>query len=149
MDLQIIKGSEEYLRAGAYYVRIQAMAKAHGIALEEEIDRRDGPSCHYVLVLDGSFPVGTCRWFETADKTAEIGRVVVLPEYRGQGIGRMAVQAAEQWIRESFCSKIVLSSRDVAASFYEKLGYHYNAQHQAHSDTFPCVYMEKIISCRS
>ena len=28
MDLTIIRGSEESLRAGAYYVRIQAMAKS-------------------------------------------------------------------------------------------------------------------------
>ena len=148
MDLTIIRGSEESLRAGAYYVRIQAMAKEHHISLQKEIDCHDGSFCHYILILDGISPVATCRWFEANPKTAEIGRVVVLPEYRGQGMGRMAVSAAEPWIQENGYGKIILSSRDTAAAFYEKLGYQYNFAYKARSDTFSCIYMEKFIDAR-
>ncbi len=146
MQLQIIRATEEFERAGAYYVRIQAMARQYGITLREEFDATDGANCNYIVILDDDFPVATCRWFAVADGTAEIGRVVVLPEYRGKGLGALAVTQAEQWIAESGCKKIAISSREEAVGFYEKLGYAYNSAESAHSGTFRCVYMEKYLT---
>ena len=142
-DIQIIHADQEHLRAGAYYVRIQAMAKAYHITLREEFDEKDGPDCHYLLALDDDFPAATCRWFETEPGTAEIGRVVVLPEYRHRNLGSQIVREAEKWITEAGCRKIVVSSRKGVEPFYEKLGFLYNESHEAHSTTFACVYMEK------
>ena len=146
MAFQIIRAQEEYERAGAYYVRIQAMAKQYGITLREEFDDIDGAGCHYIEVLDDDFPVATCRWFETAHGVAEIGRVVVLPEYRGKRLGEWVVTEAEKWIAEAGYGKIAISSREEVVGFYEKLGYSYNHMFSAHSHTFRCVYMEKYIT---
>ena len=143
--MQVIRGEREHERAGAYYVRIQAMGRQHRIPLEEEIDAVDGPGCRYILILDEGFPVATCRWFDTAPGTVEIGRVVVLPEYRGRGLGVLVMEEAEKWIRESGYRKIELSSRVGVEGFYEKLGYGYNPAFEAHSGTFPCTYMEKLL----
>lgn len=145
-NIRVIRVKEEFERAGAYYVRIQAMARKYGITLREEFDEIDGPDCNYILLLDGEFPAATCRWFKTSDKTAEIGRVVVLPEYRGKGLGRLAVSEAEKHIAESGFEKIEISSREEAVGFYEKLGYSYNKSKTAHSGTFKCVYMEKLLT---
>ena len=144
--MEIVRATEEYQRAGAYYVRIQAMARQHHIPLPEEFDAIDGPGCRYIVVLDDGFPVATCRWFETEPGTVEIGRVVVLPDYRGQHLGELVMLQAEQWIRESGYRKIVLSSRVGVEGFYEKLGYVCNPACEAHSGTFQCVYMEKTLS---
>jgi GNAT superfamily N-acetyltransferase len=144
--MEVIRATEEYQRAGAYYVRIQAMARQHHIPLPEEFDAIDGPGCRYIVILDDGFPVATCRWFEVAAGAVEIGRVVVLPDYRGRHLGVLLMSEAERWIRESGYRKIVLSSRVGVEKFYEKLGYGYNAAHQAHSGTFRCVYMEKELT---
>ena len=141
--MEIIRATEEYQRAGAYYVRIQAMARRHHIPLREEFDEIDGPGCRYIVVLDDGFPVATCRWFEVAEGAVEIGRVVVLPDYRGRRLGKLVMTEAELWIRECGYRKIVLSSRIGVEAFYEKLGYGYNPAFEAHSGTFQCVYMEK------
>ena len=141
--MEVIRATEEYQRARAYYVRIQAMARQYGIPLREEFDEIDGPGCRYIVVLDGGFPVATCRWFEVAEGVVEIGRVVVLPDYRGQHLGELVMLQAEQWIRESGYRKIVLSSRVGVEGFYEKLGYGFHPECEAHSGTFQCVYMEK------
>ena len=143
--MEVIRATEEHQRAGAYYVRIQAMGRQHHIPLQEEIDAVDGPGCRYILVTDDGFPVATCRWFEVAEGTAEIGRVVVLPEYRGRHLGVLVMREAEQWIRECGYRKIVLSSRVGVEQFYAKLGYRFNPAFEAHSDTFQCVYMEKLL----
>ena len=141
--MEVVRATEEFQRAGAYYVRIQAMARQHHIPLPEEFDAIDGPGCRYIVILDDGFPVATCRWFETGPGTVEIGRVVVLPEYRDRGLGVLVMTEAEKWIRECGYGKIELSSRVGVEGFYEKLGYVRNPEFEAHSGTFECTYMEK------
>ena len=143
--MKIIRVTKESERAGAYYVRMAAMMRKYQIPLDAEIDAHDGENCHYILALDDIYPVATCRWFEVREGVAEIGRVVVLPEYRGQHLGRSVVAEAEKWMREVGVKKIEISSRVNAASFYEKMGYRFNESGKAHQDTFECVYMEKVL----
>ena len=143
--MQIIRVTKECERAGAYYVRIQAMMRKHQIPLEAEIDAKDGENCHYILALDGIYPVATSRWFGVDGESAEIGRVVVLPEYRGQHLGQAVVAEAEKWMREAGFTKVEISSRVNVADFYEKMGYRFNESGKAHHDTFECVYMEKVL----
>lgn len=143
--MKIIRVTKESERAGAYYVRMAAMMRKYQIPLDAEIDAHDGESCHYILVLDDIYPVATCRWFEVREGVAEIGRVVVLPEYRGKHLGQAVVAEAEKWMREVGVKKIEISSRVNAASFYEKMGYRFNESGKAHQDTFECVFMEKVL----
>ena len=133
--MNIIRVTKESERAGAYYVRIQAMMRKHQIPLDAEIDAKDGADCNYVLALDDIYPVATCRWFGIDGESAEIGRVVVLPEYRGQHLGRSVVAEAEKWMREKGFKK----------DFYKKMGYRFEETGKPHHDTFQCVYMEKSL----
>ena len=74
-----------------------------------------------------------------------LGRVVVLPEYRGQGLGSAAVHAAEDWARELGFQEAVLESRENKVGFYEKLGYVADPSRVIRGDTFICVYMHKTL----
>ena len=141
--MKIVRVTKECERAGAYYVRIQAMMRKYEIPLDAEVDEKDGPGCHYVLAQDDIYPVATCRWFAVDDETAEVGRVVVLPEYRGQHLGQAVVAEAEKWMREAGFKKVCISSRVGLEGFYEKMGYRFNENGKAHHHTFQCVYMEK------
>ena len=40
---------------------------------------------------------------------------------RGKGAGKLAITAAEDWIRERGYKKIIITSRVEAVGFYEKL----------------------------
>ena len=143
--MKIIRATETWQQAGAYYVRIQGMAKQHHITLKEEFDEHDGPDTKYIVILDEEFPVATCRIYEVDRINAAIGRVVVLPEYRNQGLGRLVIKEAEVWIKEQGYKKIILESRDIAVGFYEKLGYKADFTKIIYGDTFTCVYMEKVL----
>ena len=143
--MNIIRVTKESERAGAYYVRIQAMMRKHQIPLDAEIDSHDGADCNYVLALDDIYPVATCRWFGIDGESAEVGRVVVLPEYRGQHLGRSVVAEAEKWMREKGFEKAVISSRVGVEDFYKKMGYRFEETGKPHHDTFQCVYMEKSL----
>lgn len=143
--MKVVRATETWQQAGAYYVRIEAMAKQHHISLREEFDEHDTPETKYIVLLDKEFPVATCRLYPISDESVMIGRVVVLPEYRNQGVGSRVVREAELWIQEQGYKRIVLESRDVAVGFYEKLGYTADFDRMIHGETFTCVYMDKVI----
>ncbi|SDA29807.1 Acetyltransferase (GNAT) domain-containing protein [Ruminococcus sp. YE71] len=143
MDIQVIRATETWQQAGAYYVRIQGMAKQHGITLRREFDEHDAPDTKYIVLTDSDFPVATCRFFPIGEGSAMIGRVVVLPEYRGKGLGRRVILEAEAWLGELGAKTAVIESRDVAVGFYEKLGYTVTDSTVIHGDTFDCIRMEK------
>ena len=150
MDFKVIRATETYQQAGAYYVRIQAMARQYNITLREEFDEHDTPDTKYIVILDGEFPVATCRLYELPEDEEPVpammfGRIVVLPEYRKQGLGRLVVTEAEKWARELGSQKAVLDSRDVAVGFYEKLGYTADYNRKVQGWTFNCIHMEKML----
>ncbi len=143
-DMKILRAEETWQQAGAYYVRIQAMAKKHHITLRQEFDEHDTPVTKYIVVTDRDFPVATARLYPLNATDMMIGRVVVLPEYRRLGIGTMTVLACEAWAAELGCRKTVLESRDNKTAFYEQIGYEICGEPE-NGDTFRCIRMEKEI----
>ena len=146
--ISVVRAETLAQRAGAYYVRIQAMAKKHHISLEQEFDEHDTPETNYILMLDHDFPVATCRLYAIDQVSVMIGRVVVLPEYRHMGLGSQVILAAEQWARELGFQKSVLESREGKTGFYERLGYTADYHWIIKGDTFTCVHMEKELQVR-
>ena len=140
--MKIIRATETWQQAGAYYVRIQAMAKKHHITLRAEFDEHDGPDTKYIVVTDHDFPIATARMYPIDERSMMIGRVVVLPEYRHQGIGTMVVNACEEWAEDLRYLKTVVESRDNKVEFYEELGYEVTGE-AVDGETFRCIRMEK------
>lgn len=122
-NLEVIRAQETWQQACAYSVRIQGMDKQYHISLREEFDEHDGADSKYIVLADEGYPIATCRFYELDKQSVLIGRVVVLPEYRGKELGRRVISEAEKWIRELDYKDIYLDSRVVAVGFYEKLGY--------------------------
>ncbi len=143
MQIEVIRATETWQRAGAYYVRVQGMARQHHISLQTEFDEGDTPDTKYIVLTDSDFPVATCRLFPIDHISAGIGRVVVLPEYRKKGLGRRVVTEAEQWLRELGFKRIILESRDTAVPFYTKLGYRLTDSSPVHVKPFDCFEMTK------
>ena len=145
MNIEVIRATETWQQAGAYYVRIQGMAKQHGITLRQEFDAHDTPETKYIVLTDEGFPVATCRFYPIDRQAAMRGRVVVRPAYRGKGLGTRVISEAEDWLRELGFLRAVLESRDVAVGFYEKLGYTVTDRRVIRGDTFDCIRMETAL----
>ena len=141
-NLAVIRATETWQQTGAYYVRIQAMAKKHHITLRQEFDEHDGPDTKYIVITDNDFPVATARMYPLDITSMMIGRVVVLPEYRHQGLGSMVVTECECWAEELGYGKTVVESRDNKVEFYEKLMYEVVGE-PVDGETFRCIRMEK------
>ncbi len=141
----VIRATELWQQAGAYYVRIQAMARKHHIPLREEFDEHDAPDTKYIVVTDDVLPIATARIYPLDGGGMMIGRVVVLPEYRRRGVGAMVVRECEKWAGELGCRKTVLESRDNKIEFYRRMGYAVCGE-PVDGGTFRCVRMEKELT---
>ena len=142
-DIVFMRAEKEWQRAGAYSVRIEGMNRQHHISLQDEFDEHDGPGTKYIVALDEGYPVATCRFYGNGEGTVTLGRVVVLPEYRGEKLGSRVVKEAEAWIRELGCSEIVIDSRVSVVPFYEKLGFERDGSEPEMNSVFECVRMIK------
>ena len=141
--MNILRATTTAGRAGAYYVRIQAMARKHQIPLNVEFDEHDTPNTKYIVAVDDYLPIATCRLYPEDDARIMLGRIVVLPEYRHQGIGTLVVREAEAWAKELGFTKAVVESRDNKIPFYESMGYVANLDRKIEGETFTCFRMEK------
>lgn len=99
-------------------LRRTVFVEEQGVAEDEEWDGAD-PDCRHFLAEDGDgVPIGTARLMPSG----QIGRMAVLPEWRGQGIGarllKLAVDAAHGANQSVF-----LHAQSHAVGFYERAGF--------------------------
>ena len=143
--MEIIRATKTAHQAAAYYVRIQALARKHRIPLDVEFDQHDTPETKYIVAVDDFLPVATCRLYPLDPERIMLGRIVVLPEYRHQGLGTLVVKEAENWAKELGYKTAVLESRENKIPFYEQIGYCADLSQKIVGDTFTCYRMEKSL----
>ena len=108
------------LKAGCAAVRTAVFVQEQGF--QQEFDAIDDRAWH-VLICDGEIPVATGRLYTTDGDHFVIGRVAVMPDYRGAHLGERVVSALEEQAAKCGGSMISLSAQCRAMGFYEKLGY--------------------------
>lgn len=87
-----------------------------------EMDDQDGAAIHLLARIDGC-PVGTARILIKGD-TGKIGRVAVLAQARGQGLGAALIRAALDALRaRPGITRATLGAQTHATGFYQKLGF--------------------------
>lgn len=105
-------------REAIYAIRRTVFIIEQAVPEEIEIDDLDPVACHVLAYLDGK-PVGTGRI--TPD--GRIGRMAVLAECRGCGVGRAILDALIDIGRRSDAPRLYLSAQCHAIPFYEKSGF--------------------------
>jgi ElaA protein len=102
-------------------LRRTVFVEEQGVPEELERDDHDATALHLLATLDGR-PVGTARLLVKGD-TGKIGRVCVLPEARGAGVGAALIRAAVEDLRGLGLRQAKLGSQVHAIPFYERLGF--------------------------
>ncbi|AUM73162.1 GNAT family N-acetyltransferase [Paracoccus jeotgali] len=102
-------------------LRRQVFIQEQNVSEAEEWDGLDATALH-LLAWDDARPVGTARLLIAGD-SAKIGRVCVLRDMRGRGIGAQVMRAAIEVLRERGLRRAKLASQTHALAFYEKLGF--------------------------
>ena len=121
MDLKVVISKDNIVLNDAYTVRVKVFVNEQGF--RDEFDDIDGYAFH-VTAYDGEKVIGCGRFFsETDNNEYHIGRIAVLPEYRGMGIGSAIMSEIEKYCVSMGVRRVVLSAQRRAIIFYEKSGY--------------------------
>lgn len=89
---------------------------------DREIDGLDDSALHLLATQDGQ-PIGSARILLDGE-TGKIGRVCVLPQARGTGLGAALIRAALDVLRvQPGITRAKLGAQTHALGFYEKLGF--------------------------
>lgn len=100
-------------------VREEVFIVEQNVPAEEEWDTLDA-QCYHVLARDpNDRPIGTGRL--TPDR--HIGRIAVLRDWRGQGVGAAIMRVLIERARERGDRDVELHAQDHAIAFYESLGF--------------------------
>lgn len=119
--MQIIIAEDDASRQAAFDIRRRVFIGEQQIDEAEEWDDHDATATHF-LALDGDRPAGTARLIAAGDN-AKIGRVAVLPDYRGIGLGRdLMVHILDHAASLGF-TESVIEAQVYALPFYQRLGY--------------------------
>lgn len=104
-----------------YAIRKTVFVEEQAVPLELELDEYDDIATHFLL-RDGDAPLATARLLDKHGR-AKIGRVAVLQEARGRGLGLLLMRAVLDEARRQGFSEAVLDSQTYAIPFYERLGF--------------------------
>jgi predicted GNAT family N-acyltransferase len=93
-----------------------------GVSEADEVDGRDEAALHLLAIVNGA-PTG-CARILIVGGVAKIGRVCVLLEARGAGLGAAIIEACLDVARQQTgVTKARLGAQMHALAFYEKLGF--------------------------
>ena len=100
-------------------LRKQVFIVEQSVPPEEEFDGLDDTSHHWLVQDAEAQPIGTGRLLDTG----QIGRMAVLDQYRGGGIGAAILSAAVEKARTLGFDQVFLNAQVHAIGFYEKAGF--------------------------
>jgi predicted GNAT family N-acyltransferase len=108
--------------ATCHALRRMVFIEEQGVPEAEEVDGRDGEALHLLARRDGR-AVGAARMLVLGEMV-KIGRVCVLADQRGLGVGVALIEAALDVGRGlPGVTRAKLGSQTHAIGFYEKLGF--------------------------
>ncbi len=109
-------------REACYDIRKAVFVQEQAVPLELEMDEYDDVATHFLLRDAEQTPLATARLLDKHG-LAKIGRVAVIKEARGQGLGLLLMQFVLDEARRHGFTEAVLDSQTYAIPFYERLGF--------------------------
>lgn len=100
-------------------IRRTVFIDEQGVPEALEWDEQDAAAVHLLALADDGSPIGCARLLPDA----HIGRMAVLSAWRGRGVGRALLAAAEDEARARGHAVVALSAQTHAAGFYARTGY--------------------------
>ena len=106
----------------AYAIRRRVFIEEQRVPEEIELDADDARAFHALATLDGA-AIGCGRMLDHGNDEVKIGRMAVLPEYRGTGVGRQILRFLMSRARTRGLRKAILHAQLSAEGFYLREGF--------------------------
>lgn len=107
------------LPAAARAIREAVFVREQQVPIELEWDEFDARSLHALAFGDDDVPVGTGRLLPDG----RIGRMAVLPSWRGRGVGTAILSALVARAAGLAMPRVLLHAQTHAAGFYARRGF--------------------------
>lgn len=108
--------------AACHALRRTVFIEEQNVPEADEMDDLDTDAIHLLATDDDDRPVATARLL-VRDDIGKIGRVCVLADQRGTGLGAALMRAAIDALAARGVRQVRLGSQTHAMGFYEKLGF--------------------------
>ncbi|MGI4790358.1 MAG: GNAT family N-acetyltransferase [Janthinobacterium lividum] len=109
-------------REACYDIRKAVFVQEQAVPLELEMDEYDDLATHFLMRDSEQTPLATARLLDKHG-LAKIGRVAVLKEARGLGLGLSLMQFVLDEAKRRGFTEAVLDSQTYAIPFYARLGF--------------------------
>lgn len=119
IEIKVVQNKEEFKIA--YGIRIKVFVEEQKVPIEMELDEFDNSAIHIILYKDNK-AIG-CGRIIIQGKTARIGRIAILKEYRRNGYGKKICEKLISLAEENQMDEIVLHSQCYVTNFYKKIGF--------------------------
>jgi len=106
----------------AYSIRRHVFIDEQGVPESMELDDFD-PIAQHALAYLGGDCIGTARLIALSKREGQIGRMVVLPAYRRQGVGRQLLSALLEVSKTQALTQLKLHAQLSAIPFYAQFGF--------------------------
>lgn len=139
-NLSIVEFSgvnEESIRS----IRTKVFAEEQEVDPAIDFDGQDSVACHVLVSLDNNL-CGTGRML----KDGHIGRIAVLADFRGKGLGKDIVNSLVEVAKKNNYPRVYLGAQKHAVPFYEKLGFSPYGEKYVEAN-IEHIHMEKLINC--
>ena len=120
--MEILIKTWKEAKADAFLVRQVVFIQEQRVPAELELDEFDLPAAH-ALAYQDALCVGTGRLVDLGDGQTQIGRMAVLAQFRGIGIGKQILEKLVELAISQGAKTITLHAQLTAIPFYEKLGF--------------------------
>jgi predicted GNAT family N-acyltransferase len=109
----------------ALEIRLRVFVDEQGVPLDLEIDEHDledSQAVHALIGEDGQ-AIATGRYYVLGGGCVQIGRMAVLPPWRGRGAGARLLEVLLEQARRRGFSEARLDAQTHAVEFYRKAGF--------------------------
>ena len=117
METIIVSFDEKYA-SEIKQIRDKVFTKELHIDSNMDFDGQDHKAMHTLIICSGKY-VGTARMLNDG----HIGRVAVLKEFRGKGLGEEMVVALIKEAKKNNLKRVYLNAQKHSVNFYKKLGF--------------------------
>jgi predicted GNAT family N-acyltransferase len=119
LKIEIVKWIDDHTQLKN--IREKVFIQEQKVTPELEWDGMDEKAIHF-LVFNDKAAIGCARAIVIKDHM-QLGRMAVLKEYRGQGIGSALIEKAMTTAKLNQLSAIYISAQCHAIDFYKKFGF--------------------------
>lgn len=123
MNARIRKYSWQLAPGTVKNIRQRVFIDEQNVPPKLEWDGTDEIADHYLMALPDNTPIGVARLFSTLGEVAHIGRMAILPAFRGQGYGQQLLRHLMADASPEF-GELQLSAQEHAVPFYQGSGFH-------------------------